>query len=270
MGKDSKRSLPFWAKLVVILVIAAAFMIFGMNGYDYGGYVLLAIAAAILLLKILGKALKIALVIIIAVACLSLAGVEIPITERAHTDSTVEAPYAVVLGAGVNGDKPSRCLTERLETAYDYAVTYPQSKLIVSGAQGEGENATEAQVMRDWLVKKGLDPDRIIMEDKATSTKENLQNAYDIIRKLGDDPNNGVALITSEFHLFRTALASKALGVPTLSKDDSGTAGAMAQTDAGQFVYGARLVAARTKYPVLRMCNYLREAIGVAYFKIAG
>ena len=62
---------------------------------------------------------------------------------------------------------------------------------------------TEAQCMFDWLTAHGIDESRIIMEDKATSTAENLEFSFDIIRSLGVEPDGNTAILSSPYHLFR-------------------------------------------------------------------
>ena len=76
------------------------------------------------------------------------------------------ADYMVVLGAQVNGTKVSRALRYRLDAAFEYAMDNKNTKVIVSGAQGYKEDITEAKAMRDYLVEKGLEVERVIMEDK--------------------------------------------------------------------------------------------------------
>ena len=75
-----------------------------------------------------------------------------------------EAEYLIVLGAGVNGSVPSLSLRERLEAALAYLERYPQAVAILSGAQGSGEDITEAQCMFDWLTARGIDENRLLWE----------------------------------------------------------------------------------------------------------
>ena len=81
----------------------------------------------------------------------------------------------VVLGAALNGREPSAALEARLETAADYLDAHPETDVIVSGGQGVSEVVSEAECMRDWLLRRGIDPGRIRMEDRSTDTAENLR-----------------------------------------------------------------------------------------------
>jgi len=91
--------------------------------------------------------------------------------------------YVVVLGAGVNGTQPSPSLEERLEAALAYLQTYPEAQCVVSGGQGGGENITEALCMYTWLTDRGIPPERIWQEERASSTQENLRFSLELIQE---------------------------------------------------------------------------------------
>ena len=135
-----------------------------------------------------------------------------------------EAQWVVVLGAGVNGTVPSQALRERLEAAQDYLARYPEAVAVLSGAQGDGEAITEAQCMYDWLTARGVVPDRLRMETKATTTEENLRCSLDLIEaETGTRPAQ-IAAISGEYHLLRAELLARragaeALGVPSYTHD---------------------------------------------------
>ena len=106
----------------------------------------------------------------------------------------------VVLGAALNGREPSAALEARLETAADYLDAHPETDVIVSGGQGVSEVVSEAECMRDWLLRRGIDPGRIRMEDRSTDTAENLRYSLAML------PGEGlrVGIVTSNFHVFRS------------------------------------------------------------------
>ena len=106
--------------------------------------------------------------------------------------------YMVVLGAQVNGTKVSRALRYRLDAAFEYAMDNKNTKVIVSGAQGYKEDITEAKAMRDYLVEKGLEVERVIMEDKSTNTNENIMYSKKLM-----DQSDYVVIVTNRFHLYR-------------------------------------------------------------------
>lgn len=112
------------------------------------------------------------------------------------------ADVLIVLGAGVQGDRPSLTLLRRLDTSYSYLISNPETVVIVTGGRGEQESVTEAQAMADYLISRGISPERIIKEEKASSTEENFKYSKALIeQKFGQDVS--VAFITSDFHVFR-------------------------------------------------------------------
>lgn len=156
-----------------------------------------------------------------------------------------DCQYLLVLGAGVDGENPSLSLLERLGAAHNYLKEYPEAKCIVSGGQGDGENLSEAQCMYNWLIAHGIDPDRIIMEDQASSTQENLEFSLALLEKMGEKPDS-LAIVSSEYHLFRAELMAKRYGVTPLG------------------------VPAKTGLLPLRVNYYFREIFGVWYFLLFG
>lgn len=239
------KKFPAWILVDIILLTSAFILRFIMVGYDFIAYALAFIALVLTLFHFAGRKFKIILTILLSIGVLYFIVVEIPIVSAAHTDPAPEADYVIVLGAGVNGKVPSLSLLNRLDAAYAYLEKYPDARAIVSGGRGSGEDITEAQCMYDWLTAKGIAPERIIMEDKASSTAENFANSFDIIRAQGGDPN-GCAFISSEYHLYRAKLIAAGEGVTVKS------------------------VAAHTTYPFIMINYFIREAFGVTYFRVFG
>lgn len=86
----------------------------------------------------------------------------------------------IVLGAQVKGKKITDSLKRRLDRAALYLKKYPGTRVIVSGGQGPGEEISEADAMAAYLIRSGIDRERIIREDKSTSTIENLRYSRNI------------------------------------------------------------------------------------------
>ncbi len=235
-----------WSALCGALLAAALCLRFALRGYAYWGYALAfaacLIAANRLFPPLLWK-------IVLALTCLGLAYfciVEIPIVKNARTDKEPERPYLIVLGAAVYQDKPSLTLVRRLEGARDYLNAYPESVAIVSGGMGPGETVTEAEAMRDWLVAHGIDEGRVLLEDKATSTKENLDFSFQIIRERGDEPDGKVAIVSSAYHLYRAKCMARLQGVEAVG------------------------VAAPWGYPLVMLNYFIREAFGITHLWVFG
>ena len=235
-----------WKALCAILLGLALFLRFGLRGYGYWGYAIAFVACLILAYHILPTFLWRTLLVLTCIGLIYFCIVEIPIIKNARTDKDAERSYLVVLGAAVYGDQPSLTLVRRLEGALGYLEKYPDSVAIVSGGMGPGETVTEAKAMHDWLVAHGIEEERIVQEDKATSTKENLSFSFEKIRERGDDANGNVAIVSSAYHLFRAKSMARLQGVEAVG------------------------VAAPWGFPMVMLNYFIREAFGVTHLWVFG
>lgn len=119
--------------------------------------------------------------------------------------------YAIVLGAKVYGESPSRSLQYRLDSALQYALKHPHIKLILSGGQGPGEDITEAEAMKRFLLKNGIEEQRLLLESASTTTYENI----DFSVKLMPGSIKEVTIITSNYHVARARKIAEILGYQT-------------------------------------------------------
>ncbi len=154
-----------------------------------------------LLLSVVAAVVAIVLVLFVVVSVIMI---------RASTEPSPENATVVVLGAGLRGEQPSRILRARLDKAAEFLNAHPQAACIVSGGQGADEPCTEASVMQKYLVRAGIAPERIYVEDRSTSTFENIQFSKDIIKQNGLP--TGIAVVTQEFHQYRAQQFARAAG----------------------------------------------------------
>lgn len=93
-------------------------------------------------------------------------------------------------------------LYARLKVALASAEKYPNAYILCTGG---GSGKTEAGQMSNWLIKQGISKDRIIVENKATSTIENAK--YGCAMLYRDYPQvKYLAVITSDYHIYRSSL----------------------------------------------------------------
>lgn len=121
--------------------------------------------------------------------------------------------YVIVLGAQVRTDGPSVVLLKRLEKAESYLKENKNTVCIVTGGQGSNEPTTEAQAMADWLVDAGIDESRIIQENRAGNTIQNIRYSMEFI----PDKEVNVGIITNSFHVFRGVAIAKKQGLVNAS-----------------------------------------------------
>jgi uncharacterized SAM-binding protein YcdF (DUF218 family) len=132
------------------------------------------------------------------------------------TDNNENADYAIVLGAGVDGTEPSRSLKARLNAALTYAENNPDTIFILSGGKGSGEEITEAQCMKNYLTDNGIDENRLILEENATNTYQNIKNSGDIILSIDPDFDGTICVITEIYHVTRAKLCAEDMGFPVV------------------------------------------------------
>ena len=161
-------------------------------------------------------------VLILIILAILLTGSMILVRGLGHKDPFT---YMIVLGTAVEGTEPSPMLGDRIEAAAKYMEKNPDVIAIVTGGKADEKNLSEAQCMYNELVKLGISPERILMEDQATSTMENFQFSIALLEEeLGRVPKN-IGILTSEFHLLRARLIARSydLDVATIPAHTSDT-----------------------------------------------
>ena len=144
--------------------------------------------------------------------------------------------YIIIHGAGLDGPRPTPLLAGRINKALElWNKQHQHGKFVVSGGQGADEVVSEAQAMRDYLLEKDVPLDAILMEDKSTTTWENLKYSIGIINNDWTTSANitsadvslssgsstasiistdfTTAVVTSDFHVFRCAEYAHNLGL---------------------------------------------------------
>lgn len=134
--------------------------------------------------------------------------------------STENCDYIIVLGARVIGNEPGLTLKGRLDRAVEYVKNNDDDcKIVVSGGKGDGENISEAEAMKRYLVERGIKPEMIIKEDKSVNTMQNFEFSRD---KIENDSKKNVAdvdvkVVTTDFHAFRSNKYAKMDGYKNIS-----------------------------------------------------
>ncbi|HWR18578.1 MAG TPA: YdcF family protein [Clostridia bacterium] len=132
--------------------------------------------------------------------------------KEGHEKPPANADVVIVLGAGLRGSRVSLTLQYRLDAAYEYLKQNPNTILVLSGGQGEGETVSEAIAMKSYLLSRGVSADKLIIEDRSKSTYENFKYSLALLKKqFGTDMN--IAFITTEFHVYRAELVAKRMGI---------------------------------------------------------
>ena len=252
MGKTTQ-----WKWLIPGVFLLLGFFLYRtVHGHGFLGLICLCVAAVFTCYYLLdflqrkyqksAKALRIILTAGLCLGILVFAVTEGLVIKASLGSDDTDCQYIVVLGAKVNGTAPSVSLSDRLDAAYEYLTEHPQTIAVLSGGQGEDESISEAECMFQQLTARGIDPQRLWLEEQATSTWENLKFSLNLIEeKTGTRPQK-IGLLSSEYHLFRAGLFARDCGVEALG------------------------IPASTSWVSIRLNYFLREVAGVWHYIILG
>ena len=125
--------------------------------------------------------------------------------------------FVIILGSKIkdNGE-----LTPLLKGRVDRAIRFGKEQFdssgkkiyyIPSGGKGRDEVISEAEAIRNYLVKCGIDKKDIIIENKSTSTEENMKFSNEIIKKKKQDAK--ISFSTTNYHVFRSGVIASNEGI---------------------------------------------------------
>lgn len=223
MTKREKALCVLMASLLLVAVLSLTVI----PGIRFSGYLALALTGVCVLAIILGRwaeksrignACKRIFLVGLAAALLLFLTVEGLLLSHGERDnSALPVDAVIVLGAGVNGETPSLILWSRITAAAAYLEGHPDVPVVLSGGQGPGENISEAACMRRELTARGVEEDRLLLEDRSTSTAENFAFSKELLEAHGIDTDTAViAVVTSDFHCFRAHLIARRAGLTVI------------------------------------------------------
>ena len=163
----------------------------------------------------LNKNIKRVLNILLVVLFISFILIEGMIIGANITNETKKPEYMIVLGAGLKGEKLSLTLLKRMEKTVEFMKKNPDVKAVVSGGQGFDEIISEAEAMKRYLVKHGIDENRVIKEDKSTSTMENFKFSKEKLKQITGKNIDEAVVVTNEFHMMRARMIAERNGIKT-------------------------------------------------------
>ncbi len=165
----------------------------------------------------------------------------------AKDDETRSADVAIILGAATDGREVSSVFEERLNHGIWLYENGYVGNIILTGGYGEGNDRSDADIAKEYMVSQGILEEDILLEEKSTITEENLENAKIIMEQEGYD----IALIVSDpLHMKRAMLMAKDYGIIAYS---SPTQTSAYVTKKSQLPFLAREVFFYTGYQIVRI-----------------
>ena len=218
---DTFRNIVFFAGLVFLIygiIVLALIGPFGIFNFFYLCAGVLLILLSYLWKRLANKSLFKILMILGLLVLIVFVIFEVIIVSYANKKAKADADYLIVLGSQIRADGPSNDYKARLDSAYEYLKDNNETIVITTGAQGDNEPCSEAKGGGDYLVSKGLDQKRIIIEDESRNTLQNLDNAKKLIEERGDDAGNcEVVIVSADYHLYRASYIAHKLGYENVS-----------------------------------------------------
>lgn len=119
----------------------------------------------------------------------------------------VKSDAILILGFGlIDGEYPDEWLESRLSKGLELYNEGFGKYIIVSGGKGPKDNIPVAYAMKNWLVERDVPKEKILIEDKAVNTFENIILSKDILES---KDLSSVVVVTSDFHIYRSLKISK-------------------------------------------------------------
>ena len=124
------------------------------------------------------------------------------------------ADVAIVLGTRVERNGvPSWRLRERLDRAYELYQNNVVKNIIVSGGLGR-EGYQEADVMREYLMRRGVPSEKIFVDRDGYDTFETARSAREIMRV---QHFQSAVIVSHYYHLPRAVITLKRFGIADVS-----------------------------------------------------
>ena len=214
----------------ILISIGSVFILYGLgvnaivSGKGWFNYVFCIAGALLIVLGLLWKQvvklpswLKVIFLIIFALCLVNFAVAEAKIIKTANSTPSDDAKAIIILGAKVNDSGVSLEFARRIDAALDYAKEHPDVYIVTTGGQGLDEPMAEGDAAAERLIARGIDKDRIIVENKSDSTRENFSFAEELMNEKGLKEDDEIIIVSSAFHLYRAGKIAKSCGFENIS-----------------------------------------------------
>lgn len=148
--------------------------------------------------------------ILIAVGLVIYVGLVVKIYSYINVDERQNSDVIVVMGASQWNGQPSPVFKARLDHAFLLYQEGLASKLILTGGVGSGEIKSESQVGKNYLLRKDVKEQDIIIEEIGHTSWQSLNQIVSIMKK--EDLDSAI-VVSDGFHIMRLKRMMKDLGI---------------------------------------------------------
>lgn len=115
----------------------------------------------------------------------------------------------IIFGAGINGDRPSKYLKDRLDAGIRLYKSKKINKILLSGDNGSDEH-DELTVMKTYCYQHGVDTTKIYIDYAGFDTYSTMSRAKNIFKI------DKAVLISQKYHLNRAIYIGNKMGVQSV------------------------------------------------------
>jgi SanA protein len=120
-----------------------------------------------------------------------------------------QTDVAIIFGAGINGNVPSKYLKDRLDAGIMLFKANKINKILLSGDNGSDEH-DELTVMKNYCFEHGVDTSKIYLDYAGFDTYSTMYRAKQIFKV------EKAVLISQQYHLNRAIYIGNKLGVASV------------------------------------------------------
>jgi uncharacterized SAM-binding protein YcdF (DUF218 family) len=132
---------------------------------------------------------------------------------QARVNEARPAGAIVVLGAAQFNGIPSQVFRARLDTAFDLYQQGLAPTIVVTGGRILGDQYTEAETGKIYLVDRGVPADAILMENVSHNTAASFEGVRRLLQPRGVE---SLLLVSDGFHLYRSKMLAQDAGFEAL------------------------------------------------------
>ncbi len=122
------------------------------------------------------------------------------IAQQARRDEARRADVILILGAAEYAGRPSPVLRARLDHGLNLYRRGLAERIMTTGGSGGDPLFTESEVGRDYLIRRGVAPEAVIVEPEGSSTVHSVAATAEILRRMD---LHSCIVVTDGYHVFR-------------------------------------------------------------------
>lgn len=176
------------------------------------------------------------------------------LAESAEINKPSEPLVIFVLGGGISNKTgmPSSYTLARIAHGVDLYYEHPDAYFLFSDGGLAGQNKTGW--MRNYLEASGISRSRILLENQAVSTQQNIVNGKKLLEVKNINARN-IVLITSASHLPRAVMTARNYGLTVIPEP---------------VPENASLIFYPSWHSIVRLSAVLHEYLGIVGYKLFG